>query len=241
MKKWQYISLWSLSLILFLGLISWSQGRYNDIRISNIQLKFENRSAKSFLDPTEIHSIIQSQFGEIQGLLVAEINKALLEESIENHPTIAKAEVYSDLGGSLWIKLWQHEPIARVMTVNGAYYLLENGSKMPLSQHYSEAVPLVSGSLNEMNTKDVAQFFSELKTDDYFHKAFSALAIDPQGNWTLYPKLGDFKIQLGAAEKIKEKLRKLRVFYEQAPVAEDIKLIREIDLRYEGQLICRKR
>ena len=241
MKKWQYISLWSISLILFLVLISWTSSRYHSIRISQVDLRFENRSEKSFLDPSEIDQIVRNQFGEIQGLLVSEINKALLEESIENHPTIAKAEVYSDLGGMLWIRLWQHEPIARIMSTQGASYLLESGSKMPLSQHYSEAVPLVSGSLNEKNTKEIANFFTSLKEDEFFHNAFSALSVDPDGNWTLYPKHGNFKIQLGEAKDWEQKLRKLRVFYEQAPVAVEIKLIREIDLRFAGQLICRKR
>ncbi len=241
MKKWHYISLWSIGLITFLALISWSQGRYHDIRINSIELEFKNRFEKSFLDPSEIHEIITSNYGKIEGLLMLEINKALLEESIENHPTIAKAEVYSDLDGKLRIMLWQHEPLARVMKPNGSHYLLKNGLKMPLSPHYSESVPLVSGALNAERTKKIADFLESLKDEEYFANAFGALACDENENWTLYPQKGAFKIRLGKPEEIEKKLRKLRVFYEQAPLNEDINTIREIDLRYEGQLICRKR
>ncbi len=240
MKKWQYIGLWSVSALFWLALISWSQGRYEELRIIGLELSFENRMEKSFLDPTEIEAIIQSQYGEIEGLLVAEINKSLLEESIENHPTIAKAEVYSSLDGILWIMLWQHEPLARVLNGQGSFYLLPEGGQMPLSQHYSEAVPLVSGSLNKESRKSIADFFEALQEDEFFKDAFSALATDASGDWTLYPRNGDFKIQLGKPNKIDNKLRKLQVFYEQAPL-EDITVIQEIDLRFEGQLICRKR
>lgn len=241
MKKWQYISLWTISTLAFMILISWSQGRYQEIRIESIELELKNRHKKSFLDPSEIHQIVTSQYGELEGLLMLEINKALLEESIENHPTIAKAEVYSDLDGRLRIMLWQHEPLARVMNENSAHYLLEGGLKMPLSMHYSEAVPLVSGALNAQRAREIAVFFEELKNDEFFKGAFNALACDEDGNWILYPQKGDFKIRMGEPKNINKKLRKLRVFYEQAPINEDIETIREIDLRFEGQLICRKR
>ena len=241
MKKWQYISLWVAGSITFLLLISWSQGRYHQLRISSVELEFKNRQEKSFLDPSEIYQIIDAEYGEIKGLLMLEINKSLLEESIEYHPTIAKAEVYSDLDGRLWIMLWQHEPLARVMNENGSHYLLEDGLKMPLSQHYSEAVPLVSGALTPERAMEIADFFEGLKRDAFFTKAFSALACDEDGNWILYPEKGDFKIRMGEPKNLDKKLRKLRVFYEQAPINEDIKTIREIDLRFDGQLICRKR
>lgn len=241
MKKWQYISLWSLSLILFLGLISWSQGRYQELRIQGLEMTFENRGDQSFLDPSEIQAIVASELGEIKGLLLSEINKALLEESIENHPTIAKAEVYSGLDGTLRIMLWQHEPLARVLSPQATYYLLENGAKMPLSPHYSEAVPLVNGELDPQELREVADFFAQLQKDPFFKEAFTGLTCQPDGNWTLYPRRGDFKVQLGKAEKIKQKLAKLRVFYEQAPLENEIETIREIDLRFEDQLICRKR
>ncbi|MCR9154252.1 MAG: cell division protein FtsQ/DivIB [Bacteroidetes bacterium] len=239
MKVWQQIAFWIIGLSAWFLLISSSQDAFEELEMAGTHISFENRKDRSFLDLAEMNQLLEESLPDSSGL-VSEINKALLEESLDNHPAILKAEVYSKIDGNLRIMLWQHNPLARVITKKGSFYLLDKGQKMPISPHYSEEVPLISGKLDDADLKDLAAFWSTLKTDEFYQKFFVGLHCNEQKEWTLFPRKGKFKIRIGKAEDLSEKLAKLKVFYSQAPALKDINKLIEIDLRYEGQLICRK-
>lgn len=239
MKMWLQITLWSLGLSAWLVLINQSQQAYSESAVHNLKLSFENRPDRSFLSLAEMEKISRAHLID-SNLSVSEINKALLEESLDNHPAILKAEVYSKIDGSLRIKLWQHNPLARVIHTSGSFYLLEGGLKMPLSKHHSEAVPLISGTVEENDLQAIADFWSSTQEDEFFQDFFIGLECNSNKEWTLFPRQGSFKIRLGQATELKEKLAKLKVFYTNAPALEDIEQLKEMDLRFKGQLICRK-
>ena len=239
MKVWQKITLWTLGLSVWFVLLGSSSIKRDETPYRHFSLSFENRQDKSFLSYAEMEKLVQYALGDSAKQLV-EINKALLEESIDNHPAIRKAEVYSKIDGSLRIMLWQHNPVARVIDKRGSFYLLENGAQMPLSKHYSEDVPLVSGEWNTESLQAIASFWKGLEKDDFFKGFFTGMACDNLEDWVLYPSKGNFKIVLGSPKQLQEKLTKLEVFYKGAPRLKDINKLKEIDLRYDGQVICRK-
>ncbi len=239
MKVWQQIVLWTLGLTVWFLLISSSQRAFSEQLTSSPDLSFENRQDRSFLSLAEMQTRCEAFLPDSLSLL-SEINKAMLEESLDNHPAIEKAEVYSKVDGSLSIMLWQHNPLARIIHPKGSYYLLEDGSRMPLSRHYSEEVPLVSGVVDDEDLRQIARFWKGLKADEFYQNFFIGLNCNPRKEWTLFPRKGNFEIQLGKAEELDEKLAKLKIFYTNAPQIKNINKLKEIDLRFEGQLICRK-
>jgi cell division protein FtsQ len=240
MKLWQKIGLWTLGVIAWLVLLSSSQVAYRETLLTDFELSFENRKDRSFLSMEEMRVMVQNHLGDSLKSLT-EVNNALLEESLDNHPAIAKAEVYSKINGSLRVKLWQHDPLARVINGTASFYVLDGGNKMPTSQHYSKEVPLLSGSINDDDLAQIADFWQMLAEDDFYSNFFSALRCTTQKEWILYPSKGDFKILIGTATELRHKMAKLKVFYQNAPALKNINELKEIDLRFEGQLICRKK
>ncbi|QNR25375.1 cell division protein FtsQ/DivIB [Croceimicrobium hydrocarbonivorans] len=239
MKLWHQIAIWTGGLSTWILLVSSASNAYDRQELKDFKLQFENRQDRSFLSLLEMEKQVQKELGD-SSLQLAEINKALLEESIDNHPAIRKAEVYSKIDGSLRIMLWQHDPLARVIDRRGSFYLLDAGEKMPLSPYFSEEVPLVSGDLNDEDLVLIASFWQSLKQDEFYQQFFTGLHCNEQKEWTLFPAKGNFKIRVGKPEELEEKLTKLKVFYTQAPAPKYLNKLKEIDLRFEGQLICRK-
>tara|TARA_Y100001934_G_C12364945_1_gene782900 strand:+ start:1807 stop:2529 length:723 start_codon:yes stop_codon:yes gene_type:complete len=239
MKLWHQIAIWTGGLSTWILLVSSAINAYERQELKDFKLQFENRQDRSFLSLLEMEKQVQKELGD-SSLQLAEINKALLEESIDNHPAIRKAEVYSKIDGSLRIMLWQHDPLARVIGRRSSFYLLDAGEKMPLSPYFSEEVPLVSGDLNDEDLALIASFWQSLKQDEFYQQFFTGLHCNEQKEWTLFPAKGNFKIRVGKPEELEEKLTKLKVFYTQAPAPKYLNKLKEIDLRFEGQLICRK-
>ena len=58
------------------------------------------------------------------------------------------------------------------------------------------------------------------------------------------PRIGDLVVQLGEGQhgqtRLDDQLRQLRTFYTALLDSGDLRQYRELDLRYEGQLVARK-
>jgi cell division protein FtsQ len=75
-------------------------------------------------------------------------------------------------------------------------------------------------------------------------KLIGQVYLEKNGDFILIPLLGDQKIIFGSAyseQEIKEKFDRLKVFYEEAMPYEGWDKYDEISVKYEGQIVCRKR
>ena len=170
-----------------------------------------------------------------------EINIQLLEESLDNHPSIKKAEVYSNLDGTVNIEIWQHQPLARLMTAKRSDYLINAGGLMPLSSHFTEQVPLVTGPLAFKQREAIARFWQLLARQEELKTIFSGLHCMADSNWILYPAKGDYQVELGTAENIEQKLENLKNFFKFSGKMKDIQKLESINLEFNNQVICRKK
>jgi len=65
--------------------------------------------------------------------------------------------------------------------------------------------------------------------------------VSNQGEMTLVPKIGDQKIFFGKLADADKKLEKLRIFYQEGMPYEGWRKYKSIDVRYAGQIVCKKR
>lgn len=243
MNKPKIIISWSFATI---GLIivfafSASQRNQQSCNAEDITIHIEDIKGEYFITPTEIKELIKQEYFFDDSISLREINIRLLEESIENHPSIRKAEVYSNLDGGLWVELFQKQPLARVQNSKADYYIDELGDSMMLSSNYYAEVPLVNGEIDEAKRRMIHGFLSYTNKDEFYKDFFDGIQILENDEWVLFPKPGRHKINLGLPTEIEKKLRKLKKFYlYQATDAESMNSIKLLNLNYEGQVICRK-
>jgi cell division protein FtsQ len=67
---------------------------------------------------------------------------------------------------------------------------------------------------------------------------------EKNGDFVLIPIVGDQKINLGTAnsdEDVKDKFERILEFYKEAMPYEGWNKYSEISVKYEGQIVCRKR
>ena len=76
------------------------------------------------------------------------------------------------------------------------------------------------------------------------HKLIGQIHLQKNGDFVLIPLLGDQKIIFGAAptpELVQDKFERLKHFYKEALPHEGWNKYKEISVKYEGQIVCRKR
>lgn len=236
-KGWALLAVGSSALFLVV-LMSFSQRRYAAITWQKTQLYWENTPSQTFLTGRQVREALGQMYPTRKGTKLKEINMVLLEEKLENHPSIKRAEVFSKLEGTLCIRIWQHQPLARVHSQDQRYYLLAQGAKMPLSPHYAAAVPLITGTLPDTLRPQVARFVQYLQDQAYFRDFFTGIHLAGPHQVRLYPRAFSHEIRLGRLQHYPEKLEKLKLFYQTIYFSSPQKDLQRIDLRFEDQVVC---
>ncbi len=240
MARWKNIALWLFGIASLILIYSFARNKHDQAKIKSLEIDIDYSKKQYFVKETEIKKLVQIEYPYLDSLYLREINIKLLEEKLDNHPSISKAEVFSTLDGILRIEVTQKMPVARFMHTGASYYLDAKGDSMPLSPNFSARVPLVTGSISTSNRAEVFQFVNTLSKDEFFRNFFAGIEISANGEWLLFPKPGHHKVLLGKPENAEVKLKKLKIFYQSAVTKKNIDSLKTINLKYKGQVICRK-
>ena len=212
--------------------------QYQQTLSENITVRIEDHAFASLINQDDVTLTLQTSAACCEGLTRREINTALLEESLNNHPLIAQSEVFSSLKGGLYVAAKVKTPLARVFEKEKSYYLDENGAAMPLSHRFSAPVVIVTGKFETWQRNHVVALIKTLQGDGFFEKRISGLHFTDEGICYLYPTSDAFTILLGDEQETAERLFNLKAFWTHALDAEKAKKLKTIDLRYNRQVIC---
>lgn len=240
MKKAWNIGSWLFGLVMMLVMLAFSSNRREDLNVNGIKAHVDHSNLQYFITDSDVETIVRNEYPFIDSIPYREININVLEERLDNHPSIRKAEVYSALDGTLRIDVSQKQPVFRVHRSGGDYYIAEKGDSMALSSNFSAQVPLVTGAISAETEKQIFDFFEFLKQDEFYKSFFTGINVNENGDWTLYPKPGRHKVILGKPEDIATKLHKLQAFYESVVDQKNIDSIKTLNLAFEGQVVCTK-
>jgi cell division protein FtsQ len=181
-----------------------------------------------------------------------ELDSPLIAERIGQHPWVRRADVTRRPTGTLHLRIEERRPVALALDASGrlAYFLDQEGYRMPLaptavydvpllsgiSEPYDPILPVRSSSLRELlaaladvdpDTDALVSHLERSASDDY------VLHTAPAGAH------GSIPVRLGR-DAFSEKLRRLRAYWEQAVLTRPDHRIRQIDLRFEGQVVTRE-
>ena len=223
--------------------ISWSSLFYLDLqKCSKVQIQVDTEGDLFFINTEMVEEMIFSKEDSLIGKAYEDINIYLLEEFVNEHPNIKKAELYLTLDGALSVDVKQREPLVRVFEGNESYYLDEEMDKFALSDHYSARVLLVYwDEITQSRVKILDPLIDLIDSDKFLKAQITAIAFDKNNEIVLYPRVGGHKIIMGEAEDFKKKLEKLKVFYRHGLRKVGWDRYSMINLKYQNQVVCTKR
>lgn len=254
MKQWQKIVirvLWSLSAaaLIVLFVVSWKAKSQK--KLTDIQVELVGESAQAlFMDEISIRAILNEQ-GVHVGIPLEQLNLTELERFIEKKEWVKNAEFFVDNKLVLEAKIEQRIPIARVFTMNGASFYIDNeGWRLPLKQLTALNLPVFTGfptdqpKLSKPDStllKDVLTFAKTIQKDSFFMAQVAQVNIEPNGNFQMVPTLGDHLVLLGSIDKLEDKLNRLFTFYKKVWVGSGINAYQVIDCRFDHQVVALKK
>lgn len=232
----------SLSLFAYLIIVLiFAKTKLQAVKYKGLQVTVNNTGGNAFIEEEDIQKLIKRHYGDLKDLHVALFDKDSMERILVQNPVIRSAEVYYDLNGYVHIDITQRRPVLRIMA-NGGYYVDENGKTMPLSGKYTSRVVVATGEISkEFACGGLYRLVMKLRKDKFWDALVEQIVVGKGNEVTLIPKVGNFRIVLGTLEGIDRKMENLRLFLEEGIALKGWNTYKEINLKFEDQVVCVKR
>jgi len=245
-----YITIGLLGILLIISAVE----RKGENRVKDVLVDVEPLPDGSILIKKEdVFLAIDRSFGyPLNSVPLIEVDMERLERILEEDPFVLDAETYIDAKNQLAIQIVQREPVIRVIDNNGLNYFLDNtGVKMKTSPHASPHVLVFTGNIPPYSTdfitsekphllRELFYLGKMIRADEFFEPMIEQIHVGNQNEVTLVPKIGGQKIFFGRLRMEEDKLRRLKIFYEEATPYEGWRKYRSLDLRYEGQVVAKR-
>ncbi len=204
---------------------------------------------KITLDKAVIQKIIIGTDKEINGKTLNQIDAAALEAEIEKNASVQDAEIYKvvarDTGnykGILTVKVKHREPLVRIISSDGSYYLDKTGNRFPVANSSPAHVLVATGNIKEdFARNELLPCIRFIEEDEFWSSQIEQVHVNSNSDVILTPLIGDHLIELGSVENYQEKFRNMKAFYKEVLAKNNWNKYQSISLKYKNQVIAKRR
>lgn len=245
-KKWVFFV--AIGALLFVA-IGFAGKRQWDKPFNTLYVDIDYSTGHYFLHENDIHQLIKVPGEEVlAGSFAGDVNLRSIENKIEKHPFVKSAEVFRDLKGNVKARVYQKKPVARILN-NGGFgaYITDEGEVVPLSGNYTARVVLVripssqhyKGRIDQDEKgQGLFRLITWLEKNSFWKAQIAEIAMDGDGELTLYPQVSKQYIEFGKPDDIEKKFNKLRIFYTRILPEKGWNSYARVNLKFKDQIVC---
>jgi cell division protein FtsQ len=265
LKKIIVFVLWIIGISSFAALLGFVNAEEKEVMGQSINVIVTNESENSFIDENVVSNYLNDRKDFIVNQKLKDIHVVEIENALNTHPAIEKADVSVDINGRAEIKVTQRKPVVRIMKTQGeSFYIDSKGKLMPLSDNYSARVPFANGIICESYSSFYNYSIDKIEKDTALHKLcvidnvfhvaeyierdtllnsmIQQIYVNTKKEIELYATIGNHKIVFGNSEDIPEKFNKLKMFYKEGLNSIDAwNKYSVVNLKYKNQVVCTKK
>lgn len=221
-------------------LYGFSNTRNVNREISSPKITFVDKEELFFLNQEVVNKLlIQNNHS---GFILSKDKVALksIEDFLDSHENIEKAEVFLTIDGFLQVEIKQKKPLVRVIENDFSYYIDTNGGFIPMSERYTSRVPLVVGVVPEDDLKrePYVALFQYMQKDSFLKKNIVGIEIDSIGELVMKSRNYTYDIYFGKPKNVVDKFKNYKAFFNKAVADSTILTYQTINLKYARQVVC---
>ena len=210
---------------------------------------------RRFVARDDVEKWLEKEYRAYAGLPLDSVNLTRIEQLISAHSAVRDCEAWITDDGVLHVQLSQRQPVVRLEDGQNACYADESGFLFPLQSRGSVAVPVVSGKLPFALTRgykgapegeEAQRWLGRIlglvqqMQGTVWEKDIREIRVLAGGEIVLSPVEGKERFLFGQPVRTEEKFKLLAAYYKSVLPSKSPNYYSEVDLRYKGQLICRK-
>ncbi len=248
-KKWLLIVGGVLSLA---GLIAFTEVRHGQKHVRAVSVRLDQVDGHTFLTRRDVMGYLTNEGADpVIGQIYGDVDFRRLENRLRQHGLVKKCQVSRDLNGDLLVVIEQPRPLARLMSVGegirnvSGQYISEEGRFFPISMNYSARVPLLTGSyfasnrsLTSERNRPLLDLLKRIHNDPFWRAQITELSVNEQGEITMWPQVGNHKIEFGPPTELDAKFKKLKLVYTDVLPAKGWDHYSRVNVQYQNQIVC---
>nr|WP_299341580.1 hypothetical protein [Allomuricauda sp.] len=235
--NWNVVKLCFL-VVGIIGLYGFSDYRSNKRKIEDIHINFLGDNTL-FVSEASVNKLLIQNYGAVKNRAKEKVVLNTIEKVIQSNDMVKKAQVYFTVDGKLVSKIVQRKPIGRIESAS-KFYLDDMGKRMPLSQHHSARVPIITGKITGDTLEDVYVILDYVNEDDFLRKNVIGIHIEKEGKYQLKFRLENFVVNLGGVDNLNEKFKNFMAFYAKAAKDNSLEDYAVVSLEFNNQVVCTK-
>lgn len=208
---------------------------------------------RQFVTRVDVAQWLEKEYRAYAGLPLDSVDLDHIEKLVCAHSVVRDAQAWLTDDGILHVELNQRQPVVRFDDGTNGYYADATGFVFPLQARGSVDVPVVDGCIPmkiprgfKGTPADAAEKawldrmigMVNTITGTVWEHNILKITVNRKGDLVMTPRLGREQFIFGEPVRTQEKLRLMKAYYESVvPVHPEY---RTVDLRYRGQLVCRK-
>lgn len=215
---------------------------HNAVRpVENVAVRFSSENANYFLNDSIIKKIVSKEGKDLMSLTLSEVDVEKIEDKVAKSPYVDSVEVSKDVRGTIHFEIKTNEPIARINSPKGEFYISTTGQKMPLSKLNSAVVLLINGDVHEYEFEDLSNFVKAIQNDDLLKNHIIGIEKVGKRSYNLIVNRGNFYIEFGTLNNFEKKLNNLKLFYDQYIDFVGTDEYEKLSLKFINQVVATKR
>lgn len=221
-------------------------GRQKRDQCKDYKISIRGAQKNLFVDQKDVLKILKTVAGgDIRGQKKSALNLRLMEQQLEKSVWVKNAELYFDNREVLHVSVLEREPVARIFTVTGkSYYIDEEEKRMPLTDRLSAKVPVFTGfpekilgkrdSILLHNVRDASMY---ILNSPFWSAQVAQIDITGDRSFEMIPVVGNHVVLMGDGTLIDRKFRRLFIFYKNVLSKTGFDKYKFINVQYAGQVI----
>jgi cell division protein FtsQ len=233
----------NIRLVLIFGavifLYSFSSYRNSIRKIKKTEVIFVGKNTL-FLKPEMVNKLLIEKNQDLKTLNKVGLDLNKLEKTISQQKLVENADVFVSVDGVLKAVVKQKTPVGRVFDETGSFYIDSEGNSMPLSENYTERVPLISGEISVLKKEKLAEVLNKIASDDFFKKNIIGVEVLPNGSLIMANRNYNFQIDFGRTINIEKKFKNYKAFFQKAVLDSTLNKYKRVNLKFTKQVVCIK-
>ena len=230
---------WLSVFFLLITMTSYTNKIQGEQKIYLENLVIDNDS-NQYITKKDIVLYLEQNSFNLEGSVYKNFEKEYLEQLLLSHSLIKNVEVFTTPKGALNIYIQQKKAIVRIMTEQDNCYLDEYGMKMNLSKNSTSDLIVVTGDVSSTKYPEIYKLINHINKQNFLEALITQIHYQ-NGDILLIPRVGSEKINIGNVTNLNNKFKKLHSFYKSVISKETVNKFLEINLKYDGQIVCTKK
>ncbi|MBQ8282236.1 MAG: hypothetical protein IJZ01_01490 [Paraprevotella sp.] len=209
---------------------------------SDVEAFIGDSAQIGFIKKDEIINILTQNQCNPVGKNLDEISLVKIEKTLLNNPYISDVTAYKTPNGKVNVIVKQYIPTVYVMAEGGQNYFLDrSGRVLPHLSYFADLVVATGHITPQFAKQSLAPLGCLLQDDAFWSNQVQQINITENGEVELVPRVGNHIIALGPPTNLEEKLTRMKEFYTEGLKKVGWNKYSRISLKYDNQIVCKKR